>query len=133
LNDRDSYHFRLPGHCGIFTAETCVIHFACDLIESKPMVFTVDERFFLVAMSRLASNHTGTRAHLQMINVVQDALRLRLRECGLHCALRNELQEKLRAAGIDPGRSIRDILAIRSIIALRLIFEYYSKDMGLHI
>jgi hypothetical protein len=78
-----------------------------------------------------------------MINVVQDALwpcamgydtiDHGLRECGLHCALRNELQEKLRAAGIDPGRSIRDILAIRSIIALRLIFEYYSKDMGLHI
>jgi hypothetical protein len=27
------------------------------------MVSTVDERVFLVAMSRLASNHTGTRAH----------------------------------------------------------------------
>jgi hypothetical protein len=38
------------------------------------MAFTVDERFFLVAMSSLASNHTGTRAHLQKINVVQDAL-----------------------------------------------------------
>jgi hypothetical protein len=38
------------------------------------MASTVDERVFLVAMSRLASNHTGTRAHLQRINVVQDAL-----------------------------------------------------------
>jgi hypothetical protein len=35
---------------------------------------TVDKRVFLVAMSRLMSNHTGTRAHLQRINVVQDAL-----------------------------------------------------------
>jgi hypothetical protein len=31
-------------------------------------------------------------------------------ECGLHSALRNELQEKLRIAGIDHGSSIRDIL-----------------------
>jgi hypothetical protein len=38
------------------------------------MASTVDERSFLVAMSRLASNHTGTRAHLQRINVVQDAI-----------------------------------------------------------
>jgi hypothetical protein len=37
------------------------------------MASTVDERAFLVAMSRLASNHTGTRAHLQWINVVQYA------------------------------------------------------------
>jgi hypothetical protein len=35
LDDRDSYRFRLPGHCGIFTAEMCAI--VCDLIESKPM------------------------------------------------------------------------------------------------
>jgi hypothetical protein len=86
------------------------------------MASTVDERVFLVPMSRLASNHTGTRAHLQRINVVQDALCQcamgydaidhGLWECGLHCALRNELQEKLRAAGIDHGSSIRDILAI---------------------
>jgi hypothetical protein len=106
------------------------------------MASTVDERIFLVAMSRLASNHTGTRAHLQRINVVQDALCQfamgydtidhGLWECGLHCALRNKLQEKLRAAGIDHSRSIRDILAMRNMVALRLIFEY-SKDMGLHI
>jgi hypothetical protein len=38
------------------------------------MASTVDERVFLEAMSRLASNHTGTRAHLQRINVVQNAL-----------------------------------------------------------
>jgi hypothetical protein len=38
------------------------------------MASTVNERVFLVAMSRLASNHTGTRTHLQGINVVQDAL-----------------------------------------------------------
>jgi hypothetical protein len=37
LDDRDSYRFRLPEHCGIFTAEICAIHSACDLIESKPM------------------------------------------------------------------------------------------------
>jgi hypothetical protein len=34
LDDRDSYRFRLPGHCGVFTAEMWAIHFACDLIES---------------------------------------------------------------------------------------------------
>jgi hypothetical protein len=32
LKDRDSYRFRLPGHCSIFTAEMCAIHFACGLI-----------------------------------------------------------------------------------------------------
>jgi hypothetical protein len=53
-------------------------------------------------------------------------------ECELHCALRNELQEKLWAAGIDHGRSIRDILEMRNMVALRLIFEY-SKDIGVHI
>jgi hypothetical protein len=37
LDDRDSYRFRLPEHCGIFTSEMCAIHLACDLIESKPM------------------------------------------------------------------------------------------------
>jgi hypothetical protein len=35
LDDRDSYRFKLPGHCGIFTAEMCAIHFANDLIESS--------------------------------------------------------------------------------------------------
>jgi hypothetical protein len=53
-------------------------------------------------------------------------------ECELHCTLRNQLQEKHRATGIDHDRSIRDILAMRNMVALRLIFEY-SKDMGLHI
>jgi hypothetical protein len=58
-----------------------------------------------VAMFRLASNHTCTRAHLQRINVVQDALRQcameydtinhGLWECKLHCTLGNVLQEKL--------------------------------------
>jgi hypothetical protein len=38
------------------------------------MASTVDERVFLVAMSKLASNHTGTQAHLKRINVVQDAV-----------------------------------------------------------
>jgi hypothetical protein len=37
------------------------------------MASTIDDRDFLVARSRLGSNHTGTRAHLQRINVVQDA------------------------------------------------------------
>jgi hypothetical protein len=45
-------------------------------------------------------------------------------EVGLHCTLTNELQEKLQAAGIDHGRSIRDILAMRNMVTLRLIFEY---------
>jgi hypothetical protein len=39
---------------------------------------------------------------------------------------------KLRAAGTDHGSSIRDILAMRNMVALRLIFEF-SKDLGLHI
>jgi hypothetical protein len=43
---------------------------------------------------------------------------------------RNELQEKLRAAGIDHGSSIRDILAMRNMVALRLIFGCL-KDLGL--
>jgi hypothetical protein len=30
LDDRDSYRYRLPGHCGIFTAEMCAIHFTSD-------------------------------------------------------------------------------------------------------
>jgi hypothetical protein len=38
------------------------------------MASTVNERVFLVAISRLASNHTGTRVHLQRIDVVEDAL-----------------------------------------------------------
>jgi hypothetical protein len=38
------------------------------------MASTVDDRFFLVPMSRLASNHTDTRAYLQRMNVAQDAL-----------------------------------------------------------
>jgi hypothetical protein len=37
LDDKGSYRLRLPGHCGIFTAEICAIHFACNLIESKPI------------------------------------------------------------------------------------------------
>jgi ribonuclease HI len=37
LDDSDSYRFRLPGQSGIFTAEMCGIHFACDFIEPKPM------------------------------------------------------------------------------------------------
>jgi hypothetical protein len=62
-----------------------------------------------------------------------DTIDNELWKCGLHCALKNELQEKLRAAGIDHARSIRDILAMRNImVGLRLIFEY-SKDMGFHI
>jgi hypothetical protein len=59
-------------------------------------------------MFRLASNHTGTRAHLQRINVVQDAL--------CQCA-----------AEIDHGSSIRDILATHNIVALMLIFEYTQR------
>jgi hypothetical protein len=77
---------------------------------------TVDERVIFVAMSRLSSNHIGTRAHLQRINVVQDvlcqcamgydAIDHGLWKCGLHCTLKNKLQEKLQA-GMDHGRSIK--------------------------
>jgi hypothetical protein len=90
------------------------------------MASAVDERVFLVVMFRLASNRTGTWAHLQRIHVVQNALC----QCamgydtidhGLHCALRNELQEKLRATGIDHGSSIRDILVIYLFIRYDLI------------
>jgi hypothetical protein len=38
------------------------------------MASTVDKRIFLAAMSRVAFNHTGTRSHLQKINIVQDDL-----------------------------------------------------------
>jgi hypothetical protein len=50
LDDRDSDHFRLPGHCGIYTVEICAIHFACDLIESKPM------GVYIILTDSLASN-----------------------------------------------------------------------------
>jgi hypothetical protein len=93
-------------------------------------------------MPMLASNHTGTRAHLQRIKAVQNALCQcamgydtidhGLWECGLHYTIRKELQEKLRAAKIDHDRSIGDILVMRIMVALRPIFEY-SKDMGVHI
>jgi hypothetical protein len=63
------------------------------------MASTKDERAFLVAMTGLASNHTGTRAHLQRINVVQhalcqcameyDTIDHGLWDCGLHCAPRS--------------------------------------------
>jgi hypothetical protein len=75
------------------------------------MASTVNDTAFLVVMSRLASNHTGT--HLQRRNVVQnalcqyamgyDAIDQVLWVCGLHCTLKNELQEKLRDAGIHHG------------------------------
>jgi hypothetical protein len=101
-----------------------------------------DERVFLVAMSRLAINHTGTRAHLQRINVVQDVLCQcvlgydtidhGLWECGLLCALTNELQEKLRATEIDHGRSIREILEMRNMVALRLQMEKNKDTNGIY-
>jgi hypothetical protein len=47
----------------------------------------------------------------------------------LHCTLRNELQEKLRAAEIDHGRSIKEILAMCNMVALRLIFEYSKASI----
>jgi hypothetical protein len=93
------------------------------------MVSTVDERVFLVAMSRLASNHTGKGCQCAM---GYDTIDHRLCLCELHCTLRKELQEKLRAAGLDHDRSIGDILAVRNMVALRLIFECYN-DMVLHI
>jgi hypothetical protein len=37
------------------------------------MASMVENRVLWVAMSRWASNHTGTRVHLQRVNVVQDA------------------------------------------------------------
>jgi hypothetical protein len=42
LDDRDSYRFRFtPGHCSIFTAEMCAIHFPCDLIKSKQGAYII--------------------------------------------------------------------------------------------
>jgi hypothetical protein len=77
------------------------------------MASTVNDTAFLMAMSRLAFNHTGNQTHLQSRNVVQnalcqyamgyDAIDQVLWVCGLHCTLKNELQEKLRAAGIHHG------------------------------
>jgi hypothetical protein len=43
------------------------------VLKEACMASTVDEIVFLVTMSWLTSNHIGTRAHLQRINVVQDA------------------------------------------------------------
>jgi hypothetical protein len=82
------------------------------------MASAVDERVFLVAMSRLASNHTSTRAHLLKINVVQDvlcqcAMGYDTNDHGLHCTLRKELH-------ITPGA----ISSGRNMVALRLIFKY---------
>jgi hypothetical protein len=60
------------------------------------MASTVDERIFLVAMSTLASNHTGTQADLQRINVVEDAL--------CRCAMGYDtLRTKKRATRKAPG------------------------------
>jgi hypothetical protein len=47
----------------------------------------------------------------------------------LHCTLGNELQEKLRAAEIDHGRSIKEILEMCNMVALRLIFEYSKASI----
>jgi hypothetical protein len=92
-----------------------------------------------MALSRLASNHTGTWAHLQRINFVQDTFSQcamgydtidhGLWECGLHSTLINKLQQKLQVAGIDHDSPIRDILTMRNMVALKLIFEY-SKDIA---
>jgi hypothetical protein len=38
------------------------------------MAFVVDEMVFLVAMSKLDINHTGTQARLKRLNVVQNAV-----------------------------------------------------------
>jgi hypothetical protein len=86
------------------------------------MASTVDERVFLVAMTRLASNHTGTRTHLQRINVVQNALCQcpmgydtidhGLWECGLHCA------------GIYDGSPIKDILEMHNMAHFLIIKEH---------
>jgi hypothetical protein len=53
------------------------------LIASRLLGEVPNRLFGGVAMSRLASNHTGTRAHWQRINVVQDALSSVLRVMGM--------------------------------------------------
>jgi hypothetical protein len=58
---------------------------------------TVDERTFWVEMCRLTSNHTGTIQCAMGYDTIYHGLW----ECGIHCTLRNELQEKLWAARID--------------------------------
>jgi hypothetical protein len=57
LDDRDSYWFRLPGHCGILTAEMCAIQFACNLTESQPVgAYTLFSRIALpIHIERLKS------------------------------------------------------------------------------
>jgi hypothetical protein len=72
------------------------------------MASTVDERVFLVAMSRLASRTPLFRTAFASVPSGMIQSTMELWECGLHCALRNELQEKLQATGIDHGRSIME-------------------------
>jgi hypothetical protein len=48
--------FRLPGHYDIFTAEMCAIHFACDLIKSKPM------GAYIILTDNLASSIEGLKS-----------------------------------------------------------------------
>jgi hypothetical protein len=123
LDDGDSYRFRLPGHCGI--------HFACDFIESKPVGAYIILTDSLASIEGLKSTGISYRTN-DMLFWTRRSLKY-LEELGYDISLMyNELQEKLRAVGVDHGRSIRDVLAIRNMVALRIIFEY-SKDMGLHI
>jgi hypothetical protein len=51
---------------------------------------------------------------------------------GMWTTLRTKKQATIKTAVICHSSSIRDILAMRNMVALKLISEY-SKDMGLHI
>jgi hypothetical protein len=53
----------LPGHCGIFTAEMCAIHFACELIEYKPMGAKINFTDSLASIEGLKSTGISYRTN----------------------------------------------------------------------
>jgi hypothetical protein len=92
LDDRDSYRFRLPGQCGIFTAEMCAIHFACDLTESKPMdayIFLTDS---LASIEGLKSTGISYRTN-DMLFRTRRSLRY-LGELGYDISLEYDLSKE---------------------------------------
>jgi hypothetical protein len=70
------------------------------------MASTVHDKAFLVAMSRLAPNNSGTRTHIRRINVAfcQYVMGYDTIDHGLHCTLRNDLQQKLWALSRQPNK-----------------------------
>jgi hypothetical protein len=79
------------------------------------------QRMDIVYLSRLASNHTRTTAHLQRINIVNDALCRCSPDhgtvdnivwtCGLHSRERLQLFSNYTARGIQINIPIRDFLS----------------------